>query len=380
MKKMGIINSLFSSNSSKNKKNSSVIGRINELEESLNRFRLLLTHLSTPVFAVEPNGSIFFYSEGASTFLGLPAEQVLGRLFSIVLPLEPKDQIKNTFLQFIERREIYKLEVTLKDKPVQLVLNPILEPETQRFLGGLVEMNDLTQEKKLQQKQVDFVSFVSHELRTPISIIKGYLDVVIKEATYMQPEHLEFIQRAYISNQRQEQTVEKLLDMSQIETGNVTVNVQKLNLDYIVREVQRTWEERAAKKGLQLLFVMPRFPIPPIRGDEDLVRSVFDNLIENAIKYTERGSITVQMWFDEGYVTISVKDTGPGISQELQSQLFAKFLRGERSLTETTQGAGLGLYLSKQFIQLMGGQMSLISEVGKGSEFRFSLPAFVENH
>lgn len=374
---MALFDSLFGS--SDKQAPSQIVDNLNRLEGTLNRFRLLLTHLSTPVFAVEPDGSIFFYSQGASSFLGINADQVLGRIFTIILPMEPRDQIKNTFLQFLERREKLRIEVTVNSLPVMLIFTPILDPQNQQFLGGLVELHDLTQEKKLQQKQIDFVSFVSHELRTPISIIKGYLDVVLNEATYLQPEHREFVQRAYVSNQRQEQTVEKLLDLSHLEQGTVKVNFERINVDSLIRDVQRTWIEAAAKKNLQLNFIFPRFPVPSVRGDEDLIRSVLNNLIENAIKYTERGSITVQMNADESFVYISVKDTGPGISDELQNQLFAKFFRGERSLTETTQGAGLGLYLSKQFVELMGGRMELRSAVGQGSEFKFSLPAFVEN-
>jgi len=341
------------------------------------RLRAVMNRLTDPIFAIEPDGTIFFFSEGASNLIKQPPESVEGRKFTLILPFEPKENLKQLFTDFIEKRVRVHTEIKFEDRLFMAVLSPLLEAnEHGTLLGGLIELKDLSEKKRLEKMQVDFVSIISHELRTPISSVKGYLNVLLDEATYLTDEHKEFLKRANSSNDRQEQTVERLLDLSNVEQGNIEFHISKLNLDNILRDVVKTWHDEAYQKGLQLKFIYPKFAIPAVSGDEQLIRRVFNNLIGNAVKYTQKGSITIKLSDEHSHVSAYVADTGPGIQKDLQEKVFDKFIRGENTLTESTQGSGLGLYLARKFVEIMGGTIKLASEVDKGTAFKVTLPYY----
>lgn len=335
-------------------------------------------HLTDPVFAVEPDGTIFYFSEGAGMLTNLIPSMIEGKKFTVVLPFTPKENLQKMFTGFLDSHARARAEFDLNGRPVMVVISPLTDFENKNLLGGLVELKDLTEKKRLEKMQIDFVSIVSHELRTPISVVKGYLDVLKSEASYLTVEHKTFLDRAYVSNERQEQTVERLIDLSNIEQGNIDVNLEKINLDTILREVVHTWHAEAHQKGIRIKFIFPRFAVQAVYADEQLTRRVFNNLVGNAVKYTQTGSISVKIVDKQTYVSAYVVDTGPGITPELQKKVFHKFIRGENTLTETTQGSGLGLYLARRFVELMGGEIKLKSEVGKGTAFKVTLPIFVD--
>lgn len=375
---MGVFGQFFST-TEETKQTAQTLEKESPGNNQLDQFKALISTISEPIFAVEPDGTTFFFSDGAAFFLGVRQSDVVGKRFTDVVPLEPRDEIQKSLIQLIDDRQKNKIEANYKDFPVMIVITPLLS-ENNKLLGALMEIKDLRDKKRLQQMQVDFVSFVSHELRTPISSIKGYLDVLKNEADYLQPEHKKFLERAYLSNERQEKTVEKLLALSDLESGNVDISIERVQLDEVLREVMETWKTEAQKKNLTLTFVYPKFTIAPVKADRDLLRNVLDNLVENAIKYTETGEIDLSLSDKMGEVAIHIRDTGSGISDELKQQIFSKFVRGEHSLTETTQGNGLGLYLSKQFVEHMGGRIQVESVVGEGSTFTVTLQKYSDIH
>jgi len=340
------------------------------------RLRAVIKHLTDPIFAVEPDGTIFFFSEGASGLLNVTPSKVEGRKFTIVLPFSPKENLQNMFTEFLDKRSRVHTEITYDNRPFMAVMTPLKDSTGDKLLGGLIELKDLSEQKRLAKMQIDFVSIISHELRTPISNVKGYLDVLKNEATYLTSEHKTFLERAYASNERQEQTVERLLDLSDVEQGNIEVNLQKLNLDTILREVVKIWHPEAHAKGIKTKFLYPKFSVPPVYADEQLTYRVFHNLVGNAVKYTTSGTIVVKLVDEQTHVAAYVADTGPGIAEDLQKKIFQKFMRGENTLTETTQGSGLGLYLARRFIEIMGGTIQIKSEVGKGTAFKVTLPMY----
>jgi two-component system sensor histidine kinase ResE len=261
------------------------------------------------------------------------------------------------------------------NKPLKMILSPIFHEQGNIVTGAVVEIVDLTELKAFQQRQVDFVSFISHELRTPITSAKGYLDVVLHEADYLQEDHKRFIERALLSTQRQADTVEKLIDLSNLEQGQLITNFEEVDIVGVIQEVVGYWKDVASNKSLSLAFIYPKFQVSRVKADVTLVRNVLNNLIDNAVKYTNEGSVEVSISQRDAVVFISVKDTGIGISNEVKDAIFNKFVRGEHSMTETTQGNGLGLYLSKRFVEQMGGKLTLESELTKGSTFTFTLSA-----
>lgn len=339
----------------------------------------ILQTQQTATFAVEPNGVIFFWSKGAERLTGVSFAYALGKIYSRVvkLHLPPTQPAAAPLAELLTQRRTVKIEGELakdeKKSPVSLTFTPLFNPK-QEILGAVVEMVDISEEKRLEQMKLDFVSIVSHELRTPITNIKAYLDVVLQEANYLTAEHRQFLERAFWSNERQLETIEALLNISKIEQGTVKVDLNPIRLEDVISGVVAEWEEQARLKGLGLKFIYPHLTLPQVVADRDRVREVLTNLVSNGIKYTQKGSVAITMTQKGKELVVSVTDTGPGIPEELKPRLFQRFSRGERSLTEETPGTGLGLYIAKSFTELMNGKIWFESKVGRGSTFSFSLP------
>lgn len=347
----------------------------------------ILQVLASGVFAIEPDGRIFFWSRGAETLTGVSEISARGRFYQKVLGIPENTKEKSPLVELIETRKTVKREYQLKPHPPAggsnlktqnlipflLTFTPLLNPR-QRLLGAVVEMKDISDEKRLEQMKLDFVSIVSHELRTPITNIKGYIDVVMKEADNLSDQHRKFLQRAYISNERQLETIEALLNISRIERGTVKTDIKPMRLEDVVSGVVAEFEEQAQAKNLEIKFIYPHLTLPQVMADRDRTREVLANLVSNSIKYTHKGSVTVRVTQKGKELITTVSDTGIGIAPEVKPHLFQKFFRGERVLTEESPGTGLGLYIAKSFVQLMGGRIWVESEENKGSTFSFSLP------
>ncbi len=373
---------MFGSNKSKNKsiqQDSVQVNnqKIEKLTYALSQLRGIVNSLANPIFAFEFDGSIYYFSQGASKILKKALPAVIGRKFFAILPLEPKDQLRQMYSDFIDNKQKLTGEFTgPHDMPIELVISPIQLGPGGVVNGGVVEIVDLTQKKEFQQRQIDFISFISHELRTPISSAKGYLDVVLHEADYLKPDHKKFLERAMASTQRQADTVEKLIDLSNLERGQMIVTFEEIDIIAQLQDVINYWRDVASKKSLKLNLLYPKFNIPHVKADVTLLRTILNNLLDNATKYTKQGSIEVSVHQKESFVYVSIKDTGPGIAENIRKEVFEKFVRGEHSMTETTQGSGLGLYLAKRFTEQMGGKLTLETQLDKGSTFTFSLPLF----
>ncbi len=219
-----------------------------------------------------------------------------------------------------------------------------------------------------------FLASMSHELRTPLNAILGFSSLMRKDPTLgeNQQQNLEIINR---SGTHLLTLINDVLEMSKIEAGRVQFEIAPLDLGSMVRDVTDMMEIRAREKGLRLLIDQsshfPRY----INGDEARLRQILINLIGNAIKFTQQGGVTVRLGTKQNTIShliIEVEDSGPGISKEDQQNLFQPFVQlGKQT---DNKGTGLGLSITRQFIELMGGSISLESTLGKGSLFRVDLP------
>jgi signal transduction histidine kinase len=220
---------------------------------------------------------------------------------------------------------------------------------------------------------------VSHQLKTPVAEINGYIENMLEglagAVTPKQREYLSDMRDIGMENYR---LISDLLSMSKIERGVVTVNLKTVPLQDIVESSIRDYEEMIQKKGLKLILESEPDKVLVSADNEKTVESL-RNMINNAIKCTDKGSITIHSFSYGDFGVIEIKDTGIGMSKETLKRLFTK----ERVMgTEASRaGAGLGLYIAKSFLELQGGSITVSSEVGKGSVFRIKLPkAKGENH
>ena len=237
--------------------------------------------------------------------------------------------------------------------------------------------------KELDEAKSEFVSIASHQLRTPLTAIKGYISM-LAEGTYgkLLPKQKKPITNIYDSNERLIRLVNDLLNISRIESGKVQMEWQKAKLHDVVQGVIDELQIKAKEKKIKLILQKPDTPLPSFNMDPIKVRNIILNIIDNAIRYTGKGSITLTFIpkpenrsLQTKNVLITIKDTGEGMSTEELGHLFESFSRGKTGSKMWTEGAGLGLYISKQFVQMHKGRIWAESDgAGKGSTFFIELP------
>ena len=221
-----------------------------------------------------------------------------------------------------------------------------------------------------------FLANMSHELRTPLVGILGYAELLIDLLD--EPESFEMAERILNSGNRLMETLNSVLDLSRIEANKVDINLTPVNVIDIVKNRINLFKIAAAKKGLELNFHYEDNILYALL-DAKVLEQIINNLINNAIKYTENGSVTVNVRLnhtdDNQMVQISVKDTGIGIPESSQKTIFQEFRQVSEGFNRHFEGTGLGLTITKKFVDLLKGTISLSSKVGVGSEFVVSFPA-----
>ncbi len=230
--------------------------------------------------------------------------------------------------------------------------------------------------RELDRLKSLFVSMVSHELRTPLNAILGYADI-LREEVYgpLSDKQKEMMGRIIASARRQMGLVSDLLDRAQIEAGTLSLHIDKLSPKGLMYEMQETMGVLASGKGLELVCKIDDDVPRLVKGDQKRLYQVLVNLVNNAIKFTEEGRVTVHMFcHDKEHWAMRVSDTGPGIPAELQHRVFEPFWQADGSATRKHGGIGLGLSIAQQLVRLMGGEITLESQVGKGTTFTVILP------
>ncbi len=236
---------------------------------------------------------------------------------------------------------------------------------------------------RLSRAKSEFLSMASHQLRTPQTAIKGYLSMVLEGSYGNVPEKVKAVlEKTRYSNERLIDLVNDLLNVSRIESGTLSMDFEKVSLEQIVSFVVDEMRIKADEKKVYLKLEKPATALPKITIDPGKIRQVVLNLIDNALKYTSKGGVTVKIKLKEaaalhpqGSVLVEVKDTGEGLSKEELGNIFESFTRGRAGAKLWIAGLGLGLYIAKKFTELHGGRVWAESEgEGKGSTVFVELP------
>lgn len=229
------------------------------------------------------------------------------------------------------------------------------------------------------ERKSEFISIASHQLRTPLTALTGYLSMILEHSYGQVPIELNMpITRAHKSAVRLTNLVNELLRISRIEQGDLAYDITPVDTVNLVHEVIDDFTQKALEKNLHLSLSAEPAELPHIAlADEQKLREVLHNLIDNALNYTPQGAVSVTIKkSDQNTQLISVSDTGIGIAHDDIRFLFGKFQRGERGSKQFTDGSGLGLYISKKLIVGMHGSIHILSEgPGKGATFIIELPS-----
>jgi len=230
--------------------------------------------------------------------------------------------------------------------------------------------------KELDATKSEFISIASHQLRTPLTAIKGYISLLL-EGSYgvVSPQVLDILNKLYSVNNRLVHLVEDLLNVSRIEAGRIQYSFAPTQLEPIIVELVDMFKPTAKDKKLTLEMKLLKNPLPLLTIDPNKIKEVLSNLIDNSLKYTVQGGVTVSLESTPSVVCIIVSDTGIGIKPEDKGKLFEKFIRTSETTKMVASGAGLGLYVGKSFIEAHGGKIWAESDgPDKGSRFIIELP------
>jgi two-component system, OmpR family, phosphate regulon sensor histidine kinase PhoR len=256
-------------------------------------------------------------------------------------------------------------EGTIGDRVYYCSVTPL--PTGDRLV---VTFHDITEIRALEKTKKDFVVNVSHELRTPLTAIKGFLETIETRAEEENRPYLEIVRR---NTERMIAIVEDLLVLSELEERGPKIDKTEVDLKPLAESILKLFEKRARDKGLGLtLEASPDVPL--VRADAGQMEGLLLNLVDNAVKYTEKGTVKVRLAVRDGKMAIEVEDTGPGIGEEHVPHVFERFYVVDKSRSKKLGGTGLGLAIVKHIVLAHKGTVSVKSRVGEGTTFLVLLP------
>lgn len=356
----------------------------------------ILKAVEDGVVMVGKDNHIKLFNPAAEHITGWPAAEAIGLDYHNVLSVVdehgspiPADQhpFDKALASGTTVRDSSVWLATRGDKrlPISLIVSPVVQ-EQGRPAGNVVGVfRDITAERAEEARRSEFISTASHEMRTPLTAIEGYLALALNEKiAHIDDNARKYLVKASDAVKHLGVLFQDLLTSSRAEDGRLASYPSVVEIGEKIEQVVEDGRFKAKQKGLELRLVMAADkevsggkvvrPLYYAFVDPNRLREVVQNLIDNAIKYTMEGSITVKLTGDANVVQIQVQDTGPGIPTEDIPHLFQKFYRVDSSLTRTVGGTGLGLYICRKIVEMYNGRIWVESELGHGSTFFINLP------
>lgn len=353
------------------------------------------------IFLLDPRGYVATWNPGAQKLKGYTPKEIIGKHFSTFYP---QKDIK-------ARKPEIELEIAKRDGHVEdegwrvrkdgtrfwaNVVITALRDDNGDLVGFAKVTRDLTERRrheqelrkannvlkrqsdellKLNKAKDEFISLASHQLRTPATGVKQYLGLILEGYTgELTDQQKDFIAKANESNNRQINLINDLLRVAQVDAGEVLLQPTTVDLSALIGNIADEHSSTFKMHNQLLNLHLPNGAVV-IVADEARLRMAIENILDNASKYTPAGgSVTIAVHITESSVSVSITDTGVGIDEALSAKLFSKFSRIPNSLSEKVGGSGLGLYWAKKIIQLHGGDITVISQVNKGSTFTIEIP------
>jgi len=368
-----------------------------KLEESERLFRLISSNSKDmlTIFEANEEARCVYVSPSCKEVLGYEPEELIGLSPFQMMPYDQAEELKRVYLKKLLEGESVRTESQLLKLDgtfvwVEALSQPIYNEHGQ-ILTFQASVRDISErkrfEKQLQEEKEkaeastlaksQFLSIMSHEIRTPMNAIIGLTNIMLEERP--RKNQLEKLNLLKFSGENLLSLINDILDYSKIEAGKVELENITFNLPDILQKYVTLSESRAADKGIDLKVNIPTQIPSVIMGDPTRLGQVLNNLIGNAIKFTEKGIVTlevtpIQVSDEECVIHFSVKDTGIGIKEDKLSSIFENFTQASSDTTRKYGGTGLGLSIAKKLLQLMGSEIKVMSEFGVGTEFTFAIP------
>jgi PAS domain S-box-containing protein len=316
------------------------------------------------IFLVDGDGAVALWNDAAEAATGIPAEQARGRPVTAVFAgwaaLAERIPVAD------DAREAGAVTLPVEREGGDLWLSFVAV----RSADGIVyAFRDVTMERRLDEEKSDFVATISHELRTPMAAVYGAAQTLLRRDVVFEPERArELLEMIASQATRLSQITEEVLLTTRLDRGELRVEREPVDLGELVRATVLTLAAEPA------IAVDVEPGVPPATGDRDRIQQVLVNLLDNALKYGD-APIRVCVAAANSAVRVAVADAGPGIPRADQERIFEKFFRSGPELSRAAGGTGLGLYISRELTQRMGGSLDVRSEPGSGATFVVELPA-----
>jgi PAS domain S-box-containing protein len=338
------------------------------------------------------DGVVTSWNGGAERLYGYRAEEMIGQP---ILRLLPEDRYEEEYaiLERLRRGEhVAPFETVRQAKDgrlldVSVTISPLRDARG-RIIGASKITRDITDRKRAEEAvrrakeaaeaadrlKSEFLSTMSHELRTPLHVILGYTDMLLDGAVGDLPsQQMDIVRRIERNSRVLFDLITMVLDLNRLETGGLPVDVRSVQAAALLSEVQAELQGLCGQSGLACTWrVAPG--LPPFHTDPGKLKVVLKNLVSNAVKFTEAGSVTVAAEEQQGGIEFSVTDTGIGIPAEAQAYIFEPFRQGDGATARAYGGSGLGLHIVRRLLEVLGGRIRVESVVGQGSTFRVWLP------
>ena len=348
-------------------------GTIRALTEERNLSAAILGSMVEGVAVVNAGERLVFANPSFAAILGLDVPPQPGRTF---LEVARQTELIEAVRRVLRGEPTVRAEIvtgTLKPRYFAATVAAVRAEETP---GAVLVLHDITGLRRLERVRRDFVANVSHEFKTPLTAIQGFAETLLAGALDDTQNRGRFLRIILEHAHRLARLTDDLLELSQIEAERLELEIRPLRVEELIRGCVETTRPRAAGKDLRLSAELPP-DLPALAGDPRRLGEVLQNLVDNAVQYTlPGGSIAVRAAAAKGEVIVTVADTGIGIPEADQARIFERFYRVDVARSREAGGTGLGLAIAKHLVEAHGGRIWVQSEVGKGSQFHFSIPIF----
>lgn len=363
-----------------------------ELNQVANKSETVINSIAEGVVVTDDQGKIQLINPAAQTLLGWDKQDAMSLDYkSVIIIGDSKGNALPDNSSPISQMLVTNQSITTNDYSLtthsgkKILISLLVSPVGDSSAGAIIVFRDITAEKEEERAKAEFISTASHEMRTPVAAIEGYLGLALNPTTAVIDDKARmFLEKAHESTQHLGRLFQDLLTVSRSEDGRLAPKPTVVDIVTFTKEIVDSLMPKAQGKGLFLVF-KPNgggteegtkivSPVFYSYIDQDQLREVLNNLVDNAIKYTKQGNVTIDITGDDTNITVGVTDTGIGVPPEDVPHLFQKFYRVDNSDTREIGGTGLGLYISRRLIESNNGHIGVNSEFGKGSTFYITIP------
>jgi len=363
-----------------------------ELNQVANKSETVINSIAEGVIVTDGDGKVQLINPAGQQLLGWEKQDAIGLDYKSVIKIgDSKGNELPENASPIRQMLITNQSISTNDYSIttqsgkKILISLLVSPVGDSSAGAIIVFRDITEEKQEERAKAEFISTASHEMRTPVAAIEGYLGLALNPTTAVIDDKARmFLEKAHESTQHLGRLFQDLLTVSRSEDGRLAPKPTVVDIVAFTKEIVNSLMPKAQGKGLFLVFKPNNSgaeegsknvsPVFYSYIDQDQLREVLNNLVDNAIKYTKQGNVTIDVTGDETNISVSVTDTGIGVPPEDVAHLFQKFYRVDNSDTREIGGTGLGLYISRRLIESNNGHIGVNSDLGKGSTFFVTIP------